>query len=285
MRKLIFASLSVLLTLSVLAQNTRRWNLTPDAGIRWEVKKGEAHSDNIEMAGTQMAAIVNYGANDKGELYLAKWLYFPMLRIVPNNTYGSLKAEYTDQAKLGIAVNGTALIEYPQWFGIKGKLDVACTTNTAIETRHTLFPSTDKAALIETISLKNTGLSECKISVANNYGSYQTDPVTSVYGPYVVSGTLVTGLKQEPQLAITLAPGENYDFAMVYAARKKSEEPYSWAPAHELAKRDAFVENTFGNLVLETPNDTIDRAFAFAKVRATESIYDTLLLGICVKAR
>ena len=60
-----------------------------------------------------------------------------------------------------------------------------------------------------------------------------------------------------------------------YTGRKPGEEKYQYSSAYELLKREKFVQEVFGNLVLETPNDTVNEEFAFAKIRAAESIYDT----------
>lgn len=275
MKKLNCLIFLVLLSTTLFAQNTRRWGFTADKGIRWEVKKGEAHADHIEMSGTQLSAIVNYGVDKNGELSVQKKLIYPMLRTIPNNTHGSLTVEFNDDKKLAISVDGTAMKEYPKSFGLKGKLVVTSTTNTGLEVTRTLFPSVDKAAFIELISLKNTGATFCKVQVANSYGKVEPDPAKSVYGQYIVSANIVTGLQRKENFETTLAPNENYDFAVVYSGRKLCEEVYSFAPAFELKKRDKFVNEIFSNLVLETPNDTINREFAFAKIRATESIFDT----------
>lgn len=275
MKRLNYLIFLVLVSTTLFAQNTRRWGFTADNGIRWEVKKGEVHTDHIEMSGKQLSAIVNYGVDKNGELLVQKKLIYPMLRTIPNDTHGSLTVKFNDDKKLAIRVNRTAMKEYPKSFGLKGKLVVTSTTNTDMEVTRTLFPSVDKAAFIELISLKNTGASSCKVQVANSYGKVEPDPAKSVSGQYIVSANIVTGLQSKENFAITLAPNENFDFAVVYSGRKLCEEVYSFAPAFELKKREKFVNEIFSNLVLETPNDTINREFAFAKIRATESIFDT----------
>lgn len=257
------------------SQNTRRWALAPDGGIRMEVKKGEAHSDHIEMSGTQMSGIIRYGVDENGEFFTKKKLIFPMLRVIPNNTHGSLTVEFNDDRMLEIVVDGTGLKEYPTSLYLKGKIKVENTTNTNLKTTRTLFPSTDKAAFVEMISLQNTGTTSCKVQVINNYETVETDPAKSVYGQYIVKPELVKGLQHPEKMEFTLSPGENYDFAVVYSGRKLCEEPYSWSPDFELKKRDQIVKSIFSDLILETPNDTLDREFAFAKARATESIFDT----------
>jgi len=261
--------LLALFSSAVFAQNSRRWNFTEDSGIRWEVKKGAAHTDHIEMSGLQVSAIIHYGVSDKGELQVTKKLVFPMLRTIPNNTHASLIVDFNENNRLLILANGINLKEFPIDFSLKGKLTVNSTTNTSLEVIRTIFPSVDKPALIEIITLKNKGSNACKVEIINNTIPVETDPAKGVYGKYIVK----MDVKEEGKHSI--APGEEFTFAAVYSGRKLYEEIYSYSPEFELHKRDRMVKGIFDDLVLETPNDTINREFAFAKLRATESIYDT----------
>lgn len=73
----------------------------------------------------------------------------------------------------------------------------------------------------------------------------------------------------------TIAPYDECTIGVVYTAKKSIEEPYHFSTNYELNKREKLVNELFSDLVLDTPNDTIDRAFAFAKIRTVESINDT----------
>ncbi|MEN6455257.1 MAG: hypothetical protein ABFD10_13445 [Prolixibacteraceae bacterium] len=274
---ILFLVLSLLICTqnTVFAQNTRRWAFTGDEGIRWQVKRGEGHLDHIEMSGLRISGIIRYGVNEDGELVVSKKLVFPMLRTIPNNTHASLTFEFNDQARLSIQANGAEVKEYPESFELKGKLVVNSSTNAGLEIRRILFPSVDKAAFIEIVSLKNAGSTACKIRIDDNYEAINTDPFKGVYGQYVVTAATVVGGEVRSIPEQILAAGENCEFAVVYSGRKACEEPYSWSPSFELDKREDFIADVFACLQLDTPNDTIDREFAFAKIRATESIYDT----------
>jgi len=50
---LIIIFFTVISIFSLQSQNL--WNIQPDGSISWTVKKGEAHSDNIEMSGRFMS--------------------------------------------------------------------------------------------------------------------------------------------------------------------------------------------------------------------------------------
>ncbi|MFT3855920.1 MAG: sulfatase-like hydrolase/transferase [Ilumatobacteraceae bacterium] len=256
-------------------QTSRRWNLTPDGGIRWKVSDPSPHIDHIEMSGLQMSAILHYGIDEQGRLTLEKKLVFPMLRTIPNNTHASLSVDFKGKDAVQLISGGTILKEYPQSFSLKGKLTVESSTNSPLSITHTLFPSIDKAALIEIIELKNTGGQSNTVEISNPSTPTLTDPAKGVYGQYIVRMDLSGDSDQTHSRSVTIAPGASFTFAAIYSGRKATDQPYSYAPAFESEKRSRMVNDIFGNLVLETPNDTINREFAFAKLRATESIYDT----------
>jgi hypothetical protein len=269
MKTLFCIILLLLAYTATFSQNTKRWSFSDDSGIYWNVKPHSAHSDHIEMSGLQISAIVQYGVSENGILQVNKKLVFPMLRTIPNNTHASLIVDFNQNNQLQIVVNGDSLQEYPKKFSLRGKLTVNNTTNTELETTRTLFPSIDKPAFIEIIKLKNKGKSLISVEIKNNSTPIETDPAKGVYGKYIVAmDTKDIGVHK-------IAANEEFTFSAVYSARKQHDEIYSYSGDFELKKRDNFVEGIFSNLILDTPNDTINRAFSFAKLRATESIYDT----------
>jgi len=261
-------AISLLLWSSSLAQNSKKWTLLKGNRIEWKVREGENHEDHIEMAGLQTAAVVYYGVRN-GRLVLDKKIVFPMLRTIPNNTHASLTVPFQDNKSLLIKVDGVEVDEYPLSFGLDGKLCVYSKTNSPLEIQRTLFPAVDKPVLIEQVKLVNTGSKPLQIDLTNKYSKFYSDPEKSVYGQYVVQALL------RDSLVPKLEPLQSYQFNIVYEGKKITEPAYPYSPSYELGKREDFVKSLAGDLILETPNDTINTAFAFAKIRATESIYDT----------
>jgi len=246
-----------------------RWNLAPDGGIGWTVRSGEVHSDNIEMSGKQISAIVTYGIDSNKVLTVKKQLIFPMLRTIPNNTHASFSRKFERESEPTILVNGTALKETPVNFHHKGMLTILSETNTPVTVSKTIFPSADKAAYFEIYRLKNSSTSDLPIEIRHNTPDFHTKPEAGVYGEYIVS------VQSSKTGNFTIEPGGEMEFAVIYSARKVKEDAYSFSSNWELAKRSEMISGILGNLQLETPNDTINREFAFAKIRGTESIYDT----------
>jgi hypothetical protein len=246
-----------------------RWGLVGDGGISWTVKPGEAHTDNIEMSGKQISAIVTYGVNAEKELAMKKQLIFPMLRMIPNETSSHLSRIFDKQSQPKILVNGTEMQEIPVSFHHKGILKVVSRTNTPLTVNKIAFPSVDKPAYVEIYQLKNTSSSAITIDIQHKVPDFRTKAEEGIYGEYIIS------VESSKKGNFTISPNGEFEFAVIWSARKANEEKYAWSASYELAKRNEMIAGILNSLVLETPNDTINREFTFAKIRGTESIYDT----------
>ena len=258
------------LVLTIYGQKSKPiWGIAPDGGIVWQVQKGQTHSDQIEMSGLQISSIVTYGVTDKGVLAIKKKLVFPMLRTIPNDTHASLSREFNEAQQPTIIVNGDSVREYPYRFQHKGVITIQSKTNTPVEITRKLFPSVNKAAYIEMFELNNTSDKRCHLKIDFVPVDVKTEAQKGVYGEYTIQASSTRNGKFE------LEPSGKLSFAVIYTGRKPGEETYSYSYNYELAKREKFTDEIFSNLVLETPNDTVNKAFAFAKIRAAESIYDT----------
>ena len=90
-----------------------------------------------------------------------------------------------------------------------------------------------------------------------------------VDGPYVIRQVL------HGAGTYKLAPGDSVEYSVLTGAWKQGEELPEWDGAKEVAARRALVDEWFGDLVLETPDQVLNRMFAFSKIRSQESIYAT----------
>lgn len=268
-----FVLLFIVVTVHQVAAQKLYWDFANGQAIQWNVSRKD-RTDHIEMSGARVSAILRYGNDNQGQLVLRKKLIFPMLRTIPNNTHGSLTIEFNDP-QMAITVNGELLTEIPETFRLDGKLTITSHSQTNVETIRTLFPSVDKAAFIERVLLKNMGNVVRTVKIQNYAESIKTDPSKGVYGQYVISSDVYVNANRIQEFEKELHPNEELSFSIIYSGSKVCEELYTYAASYEQNKRDRFLQEVQQNLVLETPNDTIDRTFAFAKIRATESIYDT----------
>jgi hypothetical protein len=267
MMRLLFVALA--LWASPAAAQQARWKLSADGGIYWNVGASEVHTDHIEMAGKGIAAIVTYGTDTTGRLLLRQHLVFPGLRKLPNDTRGSYAVRLADHIADSILVNGQPVIEKPVSFYIRGFLRCESRTQTPLTIRRTIFPSVDKRAYIEAYTLRNSGTGVLQVHVPLVSLDSITDGRSEVEGPFVVSR------RSYESGEIALLPGNSLSFSYVICVRKQVEDGYRFSASYELERRVGMVNGIFAALVLKTPNDTINRLFAFSKLRATESIYDT----------
>ncbi len=267
MRKFLLPLL-ILASVSLNAQELF-WNLNKEGSIQWNVKPSQDHSDHIEMSGKKISAIVRYGQNAQGGVSLSRKLVFPMLRTIPNDTRGNLIREFNNNLISQLRINNAKVVEQVQAFSIKGFLQSKSKIGSEVLLERKIFPSADKPAYIESYTIKNEGSNAITIDIPSIDTNEVTDASKGVYGSYIINQ------KVYGSGSVVVKAGEEYHFWMVISARKQTDELFYYADHYEWQKRMLLVNDVENKLVLNTPNDTINRMFAFAKIRATESIYDT----------
>ncbi len=245
------------------------WQLKPSGGIYRQVKPNQPFADHIEMSGKKISVILSYGADSTGRLVWKKQLVFPLLRTLPNDTRGSLKTTVTGNMLDVVRINGQALTAKLQSFYLDGYITTTGNANGDLLISHRAFPSTGEAAWVETFRFTNNSNTPLALHIPAAEQSRQTDARKGVDGAYVISS------KVYGTADTILQPGQWYECAEITSGRKLNEPlPYISA-AYEWEKRSAFLQGLQSALVLTTPNDTINRMFAFAKIRAAESIFAT----------
>jgi hypothetical protein len=73
----------------------------------------------------------------------------------------------------------------------------------------------------------------------------------------------------------TIAPGDSVQFAISYQAVRGNEPSIVADVNQEKGARKDRIKNILSLLQLETPDPILNTMFAFAKIRGTESIYNT----------
>lgn len=268
MKKSYFILIFLLINGWITAQDDSRWLLVENGNIKWEVNKNDSHMDNVEMSGFYISSIVHYGV-EKGQLKQKTHLVFPMLRTIPNDTHASLAHEIDQEDLERIKVNGKTTIEYPHTFRHQGMLSYESKTTEGIEVKHQLFPSTDQPVFIDRIQLVNTSNKTVTIELPKINYTHKTDPTKGVSGSYLIK--VITSKKGN----FTLKKNESLEYALIYSGRQVNAPESYVAVDFEFEKRKKLVENTFSDLVFESPNEVINSTFSFAKLRAVESIFHT----------
>ena len=267
-KALIFITCSASNTNLLHAQETSRWQLTDDEGIEWKVSALDSHMDHLEMSGFCISAIVHYGI-EEGKLKQQVHLVFPMLRTIPNDTHASLGVDIPYEQFAQIKVNGEPLDQRPDRFYIKGYLGIHTLCSAGIEITHQLFPSTDEALFIDKMEIHNPTDQTLEIELPDVAWTLATDEANGVYGSYSIK------VVSSRHGLFVLRPGESLDFALIYSGQKTGTEAGYVSPDYEFNKRIKLIENTFNDLKFDSPDEIVNRAFAFAKLRAVESIFRT----------
>jgi len=269
MIKKFFLIFSLVLFTTLLYAQSLRWHLVKDAGIEWSVKKTDtAHTDHIEMSGRQVSIILTYGTDINKQLILKRQLIFPMLRTIPNDTHASLSYTF-DHPLPPVEIAGEAMQEIPFSFSFNGYIKIKSGSNNGLITSREIFSSTDKAAVIEKITIYNKAAVATDIKIPNYSKTDTTAADKGVYGRYLLNTKIYeSGI-------YSLKPNDKLSYFIVYSGRKESDQPYKFSVDYEAIKRENLVKEFTKQLVLETPDQTLNKMFSFAKIRAAESIFDT----------
>jgi hypothetical protein len=252
-----------------------RWSILPSGGITWTIDARIPHSDHIEMSGEQISTVLRYGVDANGAFLLERSFVWPMLRTVPNDTHASLMRRFGwNVAGDMLTVNGRRLApEKVRSVTLDGVMTVvsefAYPHNGKLELTRRLFPSPSKAAFCEKYVLRNAGETRMEIEVPDARSVTTTDATQGVDGEYRLEAS-VDGVSGH-----SVAPGDSVVFYAVFQAYRHDDPRATIDVEQEWQERRDLIALLWNHLILETPDRTLDRMFAFAKIRAAESIYRT----------
>ncbi|MBK8700427.1 MAG: hypothetical protein IPN29_13215 [Saprospiraceae bacterium] len=263
---LIFSILSLLF--ATAQQN--RWQINPLGGITWQVGKQDTHKDHIEMSGKYISAVVRYGVNTDRSFYISRDIVWPMLRTIPNNTHGSLTRSFdVDPVNLVFINRRSVGKEIVNEMQLDGKLTVISTLNDICKLERIIFPSADQPLFFEKYSITNITDRVVSLEIPEINTLTVTSPAEGVEGSYLLK------VHSYNSGAFLLQPSESVTFSISFSGMRNTEDTISVSIESEMKKRNDFLGFLNNNLVLETPDETLNKAFAFAKIRASESIYQT----------
>lgn len=251
-----------------------RWHITKSGSIVWTPDAKLPHLDHVEMSGKRISSVIRYGVDNDGSFTFNRSLVFPMLRTIPNNTHASLTRQFGLNIIKAITVNGDLLEkEKVKQVFFDGTINVVSnftsTKQGEVELTRTLTPSTSLPLFCEGYTIKNKGNKSITIEIPNGELTLKTDAVKGVDGSYSIT-TRIIGSG-----STILNPNDEKTFYLYFIASKQGEQFDNIDVHQEIVNRKAFVSALRENLILETPDSTINTMFSFAKLRASESIYET----------
>lgn len=229
-----------------------RWYILENKRIT-ETKELEGHNEFLEMSGQCVSGIVNYGVQN-GKLILTRDIVFPMFRIQPNDTYGSY------------CIRG---VKFPNFLGdeifdkaqLSGILTFYSHTDKALIKRR-FYPSTVLSCFYEDI--------EITAEMADVLLTYEE--VERLETRLGCEGYIYVDRVADKKSGI-VKKGDTFRIIFTYRAYFANEKPPFETDA--LVKRMARVEELINECDLTTGIDVIDTEFAFAKIRAGESLFKT----------
>lgn len=286
----VFLSLIMLLPLWVVGQQLTlpeqqdRWKIQSDGSIKWDIAGRLPHSDHIEMAGEKLALWVNYGLDSTGRSEIYRTVVFPTFRMLPDATRSHISYSFsdaelprfyvnnrllqTDLAKGGKSGNLSYNIKSISHKGIM-RIDAEAGNPALVKIERGFFPSVHRPMALEKFVFTNITDKEIAISMEYLRREVRTDKARSKGGQHsVIMASVGDGSKN-------VQPGQSATFGIYYLA---TNHPDAVEPVNldlEEKEREQRVAGIINLLQLETPDKVLNTAFAFAKIRGTESIYKT----------
>ncbi|WP_300597444.1 hypothetical protein [Niabella sp.] len=290
--KKIFLSFFVLLLymtgntqLTVKNKLSDRWKISAPGKIKWNISGSLPHQDHIEMSGQKVSVWLQYGVDQAKKPSFVRTFVFPTFRLLPAKTIASMMYSVDDDnlprillndklLKKGV-YNATVMEDQPET-ALAVEFDGILTMESAVGNGGTLllkrsfYPSVDKALALEKLVFVNKGSQAAKIEMEYMQREVRPAAERASDGPLrFIVATINDGLK-------TINPGDSAVFGISYQAIAGAAAPVMEVnlQQEEQARRSRVHEIT-SLLQLETPDDVLNTMFYFAKIRGTESIYNT----------
>jgi hypothetical protein len=266
----LFFSLNIVLLHGQTHDSLNRWKIGRDGSVSWTIDARLPHEDHIEMSGEKLSTILRYGVSADGSFHIHRTLVWPMLRFQPNKTWNHLMRSFDQDIIKTVHVNEKPMTDEKVYeISFNGIMTVTSTFKPGIQVIRTLFPSPTQAVYVEKYQLKNISGKPVSVEIPDYSSTNVTDAEKPIYGQYTYTAKSAGGGYQQLDTSSTVT------FHMIIYALKKGENVSGLKIDQEQKMRNERVQHWWSELVLETPDEILNRAFAFAKLRGSESIYRT----------
>ncbi|MBO7405310.1 MAG: hypothetical protein J6V24_10155 [Clostridia bacterium] len=243
-----------------------RWTILPrEHAVVWDVKPGELHTDDMEMAGFGCSVVVTYGVDEQG-FVLRHHPVFPTLRLRPNNTHASYQMDVPPERMPRLLADGLPVTETLRSVKLCGIVELT-TEAGPLSIRRLCFPSANRRAAYELVTVKNSGGSP----VCLEPDRVDRIEIDQTMGPM---GINILEIFPDGKPAV-LAPGGVYEYSVAITGRLANEAPDPGNAREEYCLRLAEIERLTAPMKLDTGDPALDLMFRFAKLRAGESVFRT----------
>ncbi|OUJ72761.1 six-hairpin glycosidase-like protein [Hymenobacter crusticola] len=247
------------------------WHPNKDNSITWDLTRETRlpHDDNIELAGTQIAAIIRYQVDQAKQVHITRDIIFPQLRKFTKSNESLYRAYLRDDYRDDLLpVLTLADKKYESGVldsvRIKGKITFYFREKDGLTLVRSFFPSMHERCLVEKWTLLNTG------KTLRIVGIGATELQQTEQGWH---GTYHRRVFTDAQRSVTLPPGAHYDFGVYFLATLNEEAAPTVSVAAIERSRDTFLDSIAVNLQLHSPDPVLNTLFYFSKIRAAESIF------------
>jgi len=281
---MITVQLSAYAQLNSLPVQVDRWAMQLDGSILWKVTDRLPHADHLEMSGEKVSLWVQYEVDGMKHLRLKRTVVFPGFRMKPNDTHSSLMQVIEDAELPGIFIDGKplreeliggrkikAMPEQVTTIRLNGIMEVTSKLGERgnVLLKRALFPSVDKALAIEKLLFVNKGDKPVLVSMDYLDKELRIDTTRSHKVPHSLMWNIISAGPK------TIVPGDSAVFTLTYQAAPDRSAAVQINPVTEEIVRKGRIKGILDKLQLITPDPILNTAFAFAKIRATESIFKT----------
>jgi hypothetical protein len=246
-----------------------RWKLGEGSSTVWQVAADGRlpHGDFMEQGGLRCGQVVDYHLDENRQLSVKRGVVWPGLRVIPNDTTGSLIRHYGPEAEPVVSVDGIPMGRViVDRVVLDGTLTLVGRTRSNLAVTRCTFPSPDRRCVLDRWMLRNEGTNSRIVTLSPLVLRHD------VAGPF---GTNHCEVSCTAPASTVLGPGQALSFDVLFRAWLDGETADEVDPAREEESRRAHVSALQRDLRLETPVPELDRAFAFCKLRVAEAINAT----------
>lgn len=211
------------------------------------------HIDDIEMSGEKVSGIIKYG-NTNNKLVLERHFVYPMFRFQPDNTHSSYQLDVNDK----IFDFDEQLVKVE----IDGLLHIHTKTK-EFNIIHHFYPSTTLPIFYEQIEIEN---------ITNKRQELRYDKFKRINVFLGCEGYIYTERICDKDIKY-IDPNKKILLTFNYSTRFANQEIPS--EINSMQKRIDRVNELLEECDFTCCNDIIDTMFAFAKIRAGESVFNT----------
>lgn len=248
------------------SDNSLRWHLGKHNDIIWDISNDKKlpHHDNLEMSGSKVSTIVTYQVDDKKSLYVNKLIIWPTY-IVKYDYRSYLQKNFNDSITPVIKINGTSILNLQvENIRFSGLLEFNYAVS-KIAIKRSIYPSMNEPAVYDRWEIKNLSSKTITIDVDSLHA---IDTVKGEQKRFVIESII------KPQHSIIKKNG-SLILTLVSNARMVDSSSSKLDYESALKVRQDFIQLINQKLQLKTPDPVLNQEFEFAKIRTSESIFDT----------